>query len=134
MAEQAFREDPKNDGISYTDKMFCEYAGISPSAYSQLKNPNIKPNFNELFARRIEKNTKQPIGWFDIDHEHDNFDYVQLTGEHCKIAILEFHRFMSKDIISINDDKKLNQMVEELIKHINKHGTVKESDFFEFLK
>ena len=138
-AQAKFLEDSGYEGKRYTDIIFCKQIGISPSAYSQLKNPKQKPHFNEMYARKIEKRLNLTLGWFDIDHQSNDVSGMRINFVQFEKAVLAYYDFLSADIISINNEEKRRHLLSKLFKFVHTHADIEqvditEDDFFEMMK
>lgn len=138
-AEADFYEYEKNKATRYTDITFCDYAGITPSTFSQLKNEKQKPYFNEIYARKIEQRTGLEMGWFDINRDVTDVKNLQIKFAQFRKGLLAYHEFMDTAIISINDDDKRDHMIEQLFLFLYtetdiNQAEITDADFFEFMK
>lgn len=137
--ETQYNKKSKNQKIRFTDILFCELINLSPSAFSQLKNSNHKPYFNEVYARNIEKHIDLELGWFDVDRDSTNLKALRINYEQFRKGLIAYHEFISADIVTINDEKKNQHLIENLFIFLYTQTTVNETDiteadFFEFMK
>jgi len=137
-AESDYYKD-KNNTARYTDINFSDYAGISPSTFSQLKNEKQKPYFNEIYARKIEGRLGLELAWFDVDRDATDVTKLRIKFAQFRKGLLAYHDFMETDVISINDEDKRDHMIENLFLYLYTQTDIKqveisESDFFEFMK
>ena len=137
--EKEYNKNPKNSKVRFTDVLFCQLIGLSPSTYSQLKSSKHKPNFNEIYVRKIEKQLNLDLGWFDIDRDSQDVSKLKLNYSQFKAGLLSYHEFMTAQIITINDEIKREHLIENLFLFLHKQTDnqsihVDEADFYEFLK
>lgn len=122
IAEADFKE--QHPDSTYKDYMFAEYIGLSRSYYSQIKNPDMRPNISERTARAIEIEVELPTGWLDKDHETDNYEDVFLDGFLIKKLMLLFKDFLLLDNINFDadtNDEKLAKAIENIIIKTSKY-------------
>lgn len=137
--ETEYNKKPKNKNTRYTDIIFCEQIKLSPSAFSQLKNSNQKPYFNEVYARKIEKYINLELGWFDVDRDSTDLKSLKINYEQFRKGLLAYHDFTSADIVTINDEQKIDHLIENLFMFLHSTAEINEieitdTDFFEFMK
>jgi len=137
--EEKFFQDPKNKGVRYTDIIFCKRCNISTSTFSQLKNIKQKPYFNEVYVRNIEKHIGLELGWFDVNRDSTELKALRINYDQFRKGVLSYHDFTDADIITINDDKKTDHLLENLFQFLYSQTDVNinkitEADFFEFMK
>lgn len=137
--EEDHNNNPENKGIRFTDIIFCEEIKLSPSAFSQLKNSKQKPYFNEVYARNIEEHIGLELGWFDVDRDSTNLPALKINYDQFRAGLLAYNEFINADIVTINDDKKIEHLIENLFMFVYAQADINktdinEADFFEFLK
>jgi hypothetical protein len=133
IAENHFRSK-NNDDVKYTNQHFASYIGLSPSFYSQLKNPKLKPTFSESVARKIEMTVSLPKGWLDKDHDTVEFDDVYLDGNQVLSLLHVYREFLFLDGLSIDHKtpegiEKLDQCLQKVILNTSKFQSSSIDDF-----
>jgi hypothetical protein len=133
-----FESNPENNGIRFTDGMFCEIVGISRSTFSQLKNKKYKPFINEVYVRNIELNLNLEVGWFDEDRDNIDLKFIKINIDKFILALDAFEMFKDSNAISINDRETKLKLFQNLFTFVfqqadPKNCTITISDFYKFL-
>ena len=82
---------------------------------------------------------KLELGWFDIDRENTDFGLIKISYDQFSIGLDAYHKFISSDKITINDEKSLETLKKNLFTFLfnqtdAKAITISDDNFFDFLK
>jgi hypothetical protein len=139
LIEAEFVSNIENNGVRFTDKIFCEMIGLRSTTYAQLKKSKHKPYFNEIYARRIEDNLNLETGWFDEDRDNIDFDLVKINFIKFQAALRAYNKFIVNEKIKIQDEETFEKLEKNLFMHVYKNSIssdfkIDENDFYDFLK